>query len=287
MAVLSMLLKRMVTQNKVRLLTFGSARVGDMSFVNLIEALVPYRFRIVHGRDMVPRYPRKFDGEWTPPHHHRYEVWYPNGMGAGARYFVCLGAEDPQCSSRLSPWEIRAADNDLYFERSMQHWAESFCAESERYVKLHPTRYADMREPVYDMSSVKTSYSTFGTIPMTSPHLIVTNPKFFHMERTYTVPASFTSTSDDRSTSTPMLTTTPVLFRTSTSTTSSTTRIFTSAPISSTPNPITELHMLNGSSTQDTAKLHTSNITFNLSANDTALLMEKAAEPQEDLALLL
>ncbi|VDP09551.1 unnamed protein product [Heligmosomoides polygyrus] len=223
MAVLSMLLKRMVTQNKVRLLTFGSARVGDMSFVNLIEAL----------------------------------VWYPNGMGAGARYFVCLGAEDPQCSSRLSPWEIRAADNDLYFERSMQHWAESFCAESERYVKLHPTRYADMREPVYDMSSVKTSYSTFGTIPMTSPHLIVTNPKFFHMERTYTVPASFTSTSDDRSTSTPMLTTTPVLFRTSTSTTSSTTRIFTSAPISSTPNPITELHMLNGSSTQDTAKLHT------------------------------
>lgn len=42
MAVLSMLLKRMVTQNKVRLLTFGSARVGDMSFVNLIEALVSH-----------------------------------------------------------------------------------------------------------------------------------------------------------------------------------------------------------------------------------------------------
>ncbi|VDM79619.1 unnamed protein product [Strongylus vulgaris] len=88
MSVLSMLFKHLVSQKKVKLLTFGSTRVGDMSFVNLIETL----------------------------------VWYPNGMRPGAKYFVCLGAEDPQCSTRLSPWEIRAADNDVYFERSMQHW---------------------------------------------------------------------------------------------------------------------------------------------------------------------
>ncbi|KJH42918.1 triacylglycerol lipase [Dictyocaulus viviparus] len=106
MSVLSILFKKLVAQQKVRLLTFGSSRV-------------PYRFRIVHGRDMVPHYPRKFDGEWTPPHHHRYEVWYPNGMRPGDKYIVCLGAEDPQCSSRLSPWEIRAAENDLYFERRL------------------------------------------------------------------------------------------------------------------------------------------------------------------------
>ncbi|VDM57450.1 unnamed protein product [Angiostrongylus costaricensis] len=119
MSALSMLFKRLISQNKVRLLTFGSTRVGDMSFVQLIETLVPYRFRIVHGRDMVPHYPRKFDGEWTPPHHHRYEVWYPNGMRRGAKYVVCLGAEDPQCSCRLSPWEIRASDNDIYFGRTL------------------------------------------------------------------------------------------------------------------------------------------------------------------------
>ncbi|KIH69591.1 hypothetical protein ANCDUO_00055 [Ancylostoma duodenale] len=40
MAVLSMLFKRLISQKKVRLLTFGSTRVGDMSFVNLIETLV-------------------------------------------------------------------------------------------------------------------------------------------------------------------------------------------------------------------------------------------------------
>ncbi|KAK6062314.1 triacylglycerol lipase [Cooperia oncophora] len=40
MSVVSVLLKKLVPQNKVRLLTFGSTRVGDMSFVDLIEALV-------------------------------------------------------------------------------------------------------------------------------------------------------------------------------------------------------------------------------------------------------
>ncbi|EYB82675.1 hypothetical protein Y032_0354g3315 [Ancylostoma ceylanicum] len=179
MAVLSMLFKRLVSQKKVRLLTFGSTRVGDMSFVNLIETLVPYRFRIVHGRDMVPRYPRIFDGEWTPPHHHRYEVWYPNGMRPGAKYFVCLGAEDPQCSSRLSPWEIRAADNDVYFERSMQHWAESYCADSVFYSRSHPTAFANIPEPVYDISSIRTPQTTTGVIPATSTRPSITNPPFF------------------------------------------------------------------------------------------------------------
>ncbi|PIO68842.1 triacylglycerol lipase [Teladorsagia circumcincta] len=39
MSVVSVLLKKLVPQDKVRLLTFGATRVGDMSFVNLIEAL--------------------------------------------------------------------------------------------------------------------------------------------------------------------------------------------------------------------------------------------------------
>ncbi|WKY14719.1 hypothetical protein Q1695_000331 [Nippostrongylus brasiliensis] len=250
MSALSMLLKRKVTQDKVRLLTFGSTRVGDMSYVNLIEALVPYRFRIVHGRDMVPRYPRKFDGEWTPPHHHRYEVWYPNGMGVGARYFVCLGAEDPQCSSRLSPWEIRASDNDIYFERSMQHWAESYCADSERYVKPHPQRYFNMREPVYDMSSVRTPYSTTGTIPVTSAHPVVTNLKYFQHEPLYTVP--YDSTTAITTAATLLFTTSPLLTQLTTATAPTTSQNTATYPtINLTPFITTTPNMTAESSTSE------------------------------------
>ena len=35
---------------------------------------MPDRFRIINKHDMATRYPKEFDGEWTPPHHHRYEV---------------------------------------------------------------------------------------------------------------------------------------------------------------------------------------------------------------------
>ncbi|KAK5983780.1 hypothetical protein GCK32_011804 [Trichostrongylus colubriformis] len=231
MSVVSVLLKKLVSQNKVRLLTFGATRVGDMSFVNLIEALVPYRFRVIHGRDMVPRYPRKFDGEWTPPHHHRYEVWYPEGMGIGAKYFVCLGAEDPQCSSRLSPWEIRASDNDIYFERSMQHWARSFCDDGIMYPKSQPTQFGNIREPVYDMTSIRTTYPTPATIPATSAHPIITNARLFP-EDLPTIP--FDGTTKKATTTESIQSTTPILVRTTKTSRMPSKTLFRTPPTTST-----------------------------------------------------
>ncbi|VDO20016.1 unnamed protein product [Haemonchus placei] len=284
MSVVSVLLKKLVPQNKVRLLTFGATRVGDMSFVNLIEALVPYRFRIIHGRDMVPRYPRKFDGEWTPPHHHRYEVWYPNGMGIGAKYFVCLGAEDPQCSSRLSPWEIRAADNDIYFERSMQYWAQSYCNDSVVYPKPRPMQFANIREPVYDMSTVGTTSATTATIPVTSVHPFISK-SYFTSEDVPTIPYEVTtkksSAAESVRTTTPWVK--PTTTATTTTTTSSlrtvhitipTTRSTTPPPTAKPSSEVPHEKPSNDTSPENSHKSKTSYTATPLATNDTRLLPE-------------
>ncbi|KAK6032898.1 triacylglycerol lipase [Ostertagia ostertagi] len=294
MSVVSVLLKKLVPQDKVRLLTFGATRVGDMSFVNLIEALVPYRFRIVHGRDMVPRYPRKFDGEWTPPHHHRYEVWYPNGMGVGARYFVCLGAEDPQCSTRLSPWEIRAADNDIYFERSMQHWAKSFCNDSMMYDTPRPTTFANIREPIYDMSSIRTTRPTMATIPTTSAHPLIINSRLFPFWDLLTIP--YDKTTKKATTTESTRTTTSMWVIAPTTTSSPSTTYFNIPPTMSTTLPTTPVVITSTESPQDQLSNVTlidhfpetriSNMSTRPVANDTGLLSEKG-EAQDKIESLL
>ncbi|CAJ0609967.1 unnamed protein product [Cylicocyclus nassatus] len=303
MSVLSMLFKRLISQKKVRLLTFGATRVGDMSFVNLIEALVPYRFRIVHGRDMVPRYPRIFDGEWTPPHHHRYEVWYPNGMRPGAKYFVCLGAEDPQCSTRLSPWEIRAADNDVYFERSMQHWAESYCADNVYYPRTHASLFANIPEPVYDMSSIRTRQPTLGKIPSTSTRPSITEPPLFtkptsRETTTYYKTTSSTAyfktttylktTSSMRDTTLFIRTTTkPLLTTNDVSTTSLADSTITTAATTeeefSTPSSTTSEYW----STSTVLRAENATIVLDNRDNSTELLMQKVKEDLEKTRALL
>lgn len=43
--------------DEVRLITFGGPRVGDAAFARKCDARLPYFFRVVHDRDIVPRLP--------------------------------------------------------------------------------------------------------------------------------------------------------------------------------------------------------------------------------------
>ncbi|VDM42205.1 unnamed protein product [Toxocara canis] len=59
------------------------------------EVWVPYSFRIINRHDGFTSMPARLpDNQKTGPFHHRYEVWYPKGMGPGAKFIASAMPED-------------------------------------------------------------------------------------------------------------------------------------------------------------------------------------------------
>lgn len=42
--------------NRIRLVTFGEPRTGNVAFARAVEQQVPFRYRIVHRNDLVSTY---------------------------------------------------------------------------------------------------------------------------------------------------------------------------------------------------------------------------------------
>uniref|UniRef100_A0A1I7ZCH7 Lipase_3 domain-containing protein n=1 Tax=Steinernema glaseri TaxID=37863 RepID=A0A1I7ZCH7_9BILA len=126
------------TTEQVKLVTFGQPRVGNVDFAMKHDELVPYSFRVVHRLDVVPHLPackkvkdrtnRRDDSKPCNPnskkkaYHHGTEIWYPTGMGEGAKYYECLGEpknEDFDCSDSLSfefsKYDTYISDHRHYF----------------------------------------------------------------------------------------------------------------------------------------------------------------------------
>ena len=57
---------------KIKLVTFGQPRVGNSSYVDAVDKLISYSFRIVHAHDIVPHLPPK---GMLGYFHHRSEIW--------------------------------------------------------------------------------------------------------------------------------------------------------------------------------------------------------------------
>jgi predicted lipase len=51
-----------VQPNNIKLMNFGSPRLGHPDFANRFPSLVPYAYRVVHNRDHVPHAPTTADG---------------------------------------------------------------------------------------------------------------------------------------------------------------------------------------------------------------------------------
>ena len=90
----------------VKLVNFGSPRVGDTNFANWYSDNMAYRNRITHHKDMVPHCPM----------HERFThisgEWYEPDDTVPAYVNECSGKEDPDCSYQ---WHITSISDHLWY----------------------------------------------------------------------------------------------------------------------------------------------------------------------------
>jgi len=115
----------MFPSDKVKMVTFGQPRTGDITFAKGHDSKVQYRFRIIHNRDSVPHIPPK-TAFTSPVFHHRAEVWYRNNMAEGQPYELCLRADDSACANSLG-LDTTTGDHGLYYNKDMDTFGMSGC----------------------------------------------------------------------------------------------------------------------------------------------------------------
>ncbi|CAD5209088.1 unnamed protein product [Bursaphelenchus okinawaensis] len=64
----------MVHSEKLRFLSFGQPRTGNLFYAQSFDLLVPYKYRVVHQGDVVTKLPIKVPLTAFTFHHHRYET---------------------------------------------------------------------------------------------------------------------------------------------------------------------------------------------------------------------
>uniref|UniRef100_A0A914WVV5 Fungal lipase-like domain-containing protein n=1 Tax=Plectus sambesii TaxID=2011161 RepID=A0A914WVV5_9BILA len=115
--------------NKVKLVTFGQPRTGDIQYAEAHDNIMLYGYRVVHAEDLVPHIPPKVINDWfDSPYHHRFEIWYDNNMLPGTSYQSCTRADDDTCSNTKSDFSI--TDHLHYFNIDVSAWGEGGCPAS-------------------------------------------------------------------------------------------------------------------------------------------------------------
>jgi hypothetical protein len=77
----------------VRLVTFGSPRVGNAAFASFVRQSTTASTRVTHNRDIVPSVPPT----WVGFHHAATEAWQVDVEGAGVVGLCDATGEDPRC----------------------------------------------------------------------------------------------------------------------------------------------------------------------------------------------
>ncbi|KAI6217331.1 hypothetical protein M3Y99_01773100 [Aphelenchoides fujianensis] len=72
---------------------FGQPRVGDQTFANNHNKLIPDFYRVTHARDEVTDWPTRNLGFI----HHAGEVWYNNTMKKGSKHVYCAEEDEKAC----------------------------------------------------------------------------------------------------------------------------------------------------------------------------------------------
>ncbi|KAK6746648.1 hypothetical protein RB195_000116 [Necator americanus] len=116
-----------INGDRVRLITYGQPRTGDFTFATVHNNQIPYSFRVVHWRDIVPHILMKdFEGYW----HHKSEVFYQYGMGKGSNFTVCDADESSECSDRFY-LALSIYDHLHYFDVDVSQYGSNGCIEAE------------------------------------------------------------------------------------------------------------------------------------------------------------
>ncbi|PIO68843.1 hypothetical protein TELCIR_09356 [Teladorsagia circumcincta] len=150
-----------------------------------------------------------------------------------------------------------------------------------------PKTFANIREPIYDMSSIRTTRPTMATIPTTSAHPLIINSRLFPFWDLLTTP--YDKTTRKTTTTESARTTTSVWVRTPTTTTSPPTTYFNTPPttlpsrttlstttVMNTSSESPQDHSSNITSMDHFPEIRISNMSTRLMTNDTGSLSEKA-----------
>uniref|UniRef100_A0A8R1IUE9 Lipase_3 domain-containing protein n=2 Tax=Caenorhabditis japonica TaxID=281687 RepID=A0A8R1IUE9_CAEJA len=112
---------QLVKSSKIKLVTFGEPRTGNKEFADQHDALVPFSYRVIHRKDIVPHLP--LDG-MDGFHHHRNEIWYNNDMST-PDFVECDEQEGRNCSDAELDWLIK--DHHRYFGVYMYYYGARNC----------------------------------------------------------------------------------------------------------------------------------------------------------------
>uniref|UniRef100_A0A914WCC5 Fungal lipase-like domain-containing protein n=1 Tax=Plectus sambesii TaxID=2011161 RepID=A0A914WCC5_9BILA len=109
---------------KVKLVTFGQPRTGDIDYAKAHDQLLYYGYRVVHHKDPVPHIPLRPFGNF----HHRYEVWYNNNMTISDTFELCTRSDDDTCSNAgFNLLDLEFSDHLHYFNQDVSGWGNSGC----------------------------------------------------------------------------------------------------------------------------------------------------------------
>jgi len=111
-----------MTPAKIKLITFGEPRVGNVDFAATVDSLVPYTFRVTHAFDMFVQLPQQ--GGDQGYQHHKAEIWYDNNMAVGAAYVVCDEDEGAGCSDGFPAFSL---DNHHFYFNTGYLFAMTGC----------------------------------------------------------------------------------------------------------------------------------------------------------------
>uniref|UniRef100_A0A0N4ZZX4 Lipase_3 domain-containing protein n=1 Tax=Parastrongyloides trichosuri TaxID=131310 RepID=A0A0N4ZZX4_PARTI len=101
-----------VSKDKIKVMTFGEPRVGDIDFVKGFNSVVGYSYRVIHQQDPVPHLPlnNTLNYQYT-----KEEVFYNNDMSLESSYTICPDPDDSKdCSDKFHNYTN--TDHMLYFK---------------------------------------------------------------------------------------------------------------------------------------------------------------------------
>ncbi|CAL2045413.1 unnamed protein product [Caenorhabditis brenneri] len=135
MTALHLVKKKSVDKNRIRLITFGEPRTGNIGYAKEIEENIPFRYRVIKRGDPVPNMPAPLNPAMLTAAqynrqamHYRYLVHYDNNMAKGDGFNVCSVADDLGCRNTAI---TNLADHTSYFQIDQDDFVRNHCPRHE------------------------------------------------------------------------------------------------------------------------------------------------------------
>ncbi|CAJ0575853.1 unnamed protein product, partial [Mesorhabditis spiculigera] len=137
MTALHLAVNKIFDPSKVRLVTFGEPRTGNVAFAKALENHIDFRYRVVKRNDFVTNIPNTLDPNGMmitnavfdrQPLFYRFLVHYDNNMDKGDSYKVCEMSDDHGCRNLAVAADFN--DHVSYFGIKQDEFLEKRCAKA-------------------------------------------------------------------------------------------------------------------------------------------------------------